>query len=162
MAGSNLTLPAFKQWAKDCAPAAKAVLMAQAFAELERARVDAYIGPIFEKYQPWEVAERWRDKLSSERIRTPRDLYLCEDEAQLTAFYAECDAAHRAHGFKGPQGHCPALTAEHLLTQAEHCLIELAQPLTGIEHVYGEDRVKYLKILIGACAPYIRHTPGTF
>lgn len=147
------TLEQFKQWAKDCAPAAKAVLMAQAFAELERKRVDAYIRPIFEKYQPWEVTERWRDK--GVQIRTERDLYLCEDEPQLKAYYAECDEAHRAHGFKGEAGKCPALVAEHLHTIAERCLIELAQPLTGIEDVYGEDRKKYLDILIGACAPHM-------
>lgn len=152
----NLTLPAFKQWARECAPAAKAVLMAQAFAELERARVDAYILPIFQSYQPhFRVNPKWAERYG-ELVQTPRDLYLCDQEAIVQDYFEDCDRAHRAHGFKGPHGHCPALTAEHLLTQAEHCLIELAKPLTGIENVYGEDRAKYLKILIGACAPHIR------
>jgi hypothetical protein len=35
------TLPEFKAWAKDCRPAAKAVLMARVYAEMERERVIA-------------------------------------------------------------------------------------------------------------------------
>ena len=35
------TLQEFKSWSKDCAPAARAVLMARVFAEMERKRVDA-------------------------------------------------------------------------------------------------------------------------
>lgn len=156
MARSKPTIEQFKQWAIDCAPAAKAVLMAQAFAELERERVDAYILPIFQSFQPhFRVNPKWAERYG-ELVQKPRDLYLCDNEAIVADYFAECDAAHRAHGFKGPQGHCPALSAEWLHTQAETALIELAKPLTGIDNVYGEDRARYLKILIGACAPHIK------
>lgn len=155
MSKSSLTLPAFKQWARECAPAAKAVLMARAFAELERERVNAYILPIFERYAFVDGLSR-DEEHAGKPIAKPDHLYLCTDEEQVQRYFAECDAAHRAHGFKGPQGHCPALTAEHLLCQTEHALIELAKPLTGIDNVYGDDRRKYLEILIGACVPHIK------
>lgn len=151
----NLTLPAFKRWAKDCAPAAKAVLMAQAFAELERARVDAYILPIFQTYT-FRVNPKWAERYG-ETVKAPKDLYLCDEEDKVQNYFEDCDQAHRAHGFTGPQGHCPALTAEHLHTLAEGLLMELAKDLTGIDPcgLYGENRAKYLKILIGACTPHI-------
>ena len=59
----------------------------------------------------------------------------------------------RAHGFKGPHGHCPALQADSLVRAAEHALIGLAEPLCGIksDSLYGENRTKYLDLLIGAC-----------
>ena len=41
------TLPEFKQFSRDVAPAAQAVLMARANARLTREHVDAYIAPIF-------------------------------------------------------------------------------------------------------------------
>lgn len=150
---ATLNLASFKQWAKECAPAAKAVLMARVFAQLERERVDAYILPILARYQ-FRADRRHGD--DGELITKTGDLYLCTDEPGIAAFFAECDQAHRAHGFKGPQGHCPALTAETLVMRAETALIGLAKPLTGISDVYGDDRKKYLEILIGACAPFIK------
>jgi hypothetical protein len=143
----NVTLPQFKQWAKDCAPAARAVLMARAYAQLERERVDAYTRPIFDRYRFHELPTIH----DAPPVDDPAHLYCCADEIQVAAYFAECDAAHRAHGFKGPEGHCPALTAEHLLMVTECALMDLAKPLFGIEHVYGDDRVKYLELLIGAC-----------
>lgn len=151
----TVTVEQFKQWAIDCAPAAKAVLMAQAFAELERKRVDAYIRPIFESYTFTYDLER-RGVEPGKRMTNPEHLYMSTDEVQVAAYFAECDRAHRAHGFKGPAGHCPALTAEHLLIVTQQALMDLAQPLFGISDVYGDDRAKYLKLLIGACAPHIK------
>jgi hypothetical protein len=153
---ASLNLDAFKQWAKDCAPAAKAVLMAQAFAELERARVDAYTLPIFSSYT-FRVNPKWAERYG-ETVKAPKDLYLCDEEDKVQNYFEDCDKAHRAHGFKGPQGHCPALTAEHLHMIAEGALMQLAQELTGIDpcQLYGENRAKYLQILIGACAPHIK------
>ncbi len=142
------TLDTFKQWAKDVQPAAKAVLMARVFAEMERERVDAYIRPIFEGYH-FDTLPKIHDYTGP--INDVDHLYLCADEMQVAAFFAECDTAHRAHGFTGPEGHCPALTAEHLVIVAEQCLMDLAKPLFGIEDVYGENRTKYLELLIGAC-----------
>jgi hypothetical protein len=145
------TIQAFKQWANDCAPAARAVLMARVFADMERERVDAYILPIFQSYR-FTVAKAWRSGPEKDSIITrPKDLYLSDDEVLTAAYFDECDQAHRAHGFTGPKGHCPALIAEHLVIVAENALIDLAKPLFGIEDVYGENRQKYLELLIGAC-----------
>lgn len=147
-------LQTFKLWAKTNAPVAKAVLMAQAYAELERERVDAYIAPILAKYA--FKADGFDGRYLGEYpqgITNVRDLYLCGDEPGLKAFYADCDEAHRAHGFTGPQGHCPALRAENLLIEAQNALIEVAKPLFGIEshNLFGDNRKKYLNLLIGAC-----------
>ncbi len=146
------TLAAFTTWAQTHYPAAKTVLMARIFAEMERKRVDAYIAPIFAGYT-FTVRPEWQDKLHKTIITTPRDLYLVETDATVTAFYADCDAAHRAHGFTGQAGYCPALVAESLVPMAENALMDMAEPLFGIEacDLYGDNREKYLELLIGAC-----------
>src|SRR5262245_35201099 len=145
------TIEQFKSWAKDCAPAARAVLMARVYAEMKRAEVDAYIRPIFDSYR-FTVAKEWRHGPEKDSIITdPKHLYLADDEPLVAAYFEDCDKAHREHGFKGPHGHCPALTAEHLVIVAERGLIDLAKPLFGIEDVYGDNRAKYLELLIGAC-----------
>ena len=144
------TLSEFKVFSKDIAPAARAVLMARVYADMERERVNAYILPIFKSYgfTYGAIARGQREGL----IPTPHDLYLADDGPIMQDYYAECDAAHRAHGFKGSQGHCPALVAENLLMITERALIDLAESLFGIgsNDVFGDDRKKYLELLIGA------------
>jgi hypothetical protein len=139
------TLAKFKSWSKTNKPLAQAVCMAKAFAQLERARVDAYIQPLFETFGFVDD--------EGNKIDNQRHLYRCDDEVMCKAFYAESDAAHRAHGFTGPEGHCPALRAENLLIQAENHLIEAGCELFGINAnvVYGDDRQKMLDLLLGAC-----------
>lgn len=151
MAAKTPTLAEFKSWSKDCAPAAKAVLMARVYADMERERVDAYIRPIFDSYH-FTYGAHGRER-QGHPIESPKHLYCCDDEVQLKCYYADCDDAHRAHGFTGPIGHCPALTAEHLLIVTEGLLFDLAEPLLGIDGrtLYGENRAKYLELLIGAC-----------
>lgn len=148
---STPTLPAFKRWAKDTAPAARAVLMARAHAQLQRERVDAYVKPIFDSYR-FTYSNKYPEK-AGQPLASPKHLYLADDEPMVAAFFADCDKAHREHGFTGPAGHCPALTAEHLLVVAENWLIELAEPLFGIEscQLDSDERAKYLDLLIGAC-----------
>lgn len=144
------TLAQFKQLSRDLAPAARAVLMARVFAQMERERVNAYIRPLFEAYRFGELP-KIHDYDGP--IADVDHLYLCADEDQVAAFFKECDTAHRAHGFTGPDGHCPALTAERLVVIAETLLIDLARPTFGIEapQLYGDNRAKYLDLLIGAC-----------
>jgi len=143
------TLDEFKALSRAIAPAARAVLMARVHAEMERARVDAYIRPIFDTYR-FDDLPKIHDYTGP--IADVDHLYLCADEQQVAAFFAECETAHRAHGFTGPAGHCPALTAEHLVVVVETELIKLATPTFGIEpqQLYGENRAKYLELLIGA------------
>lgn len=146
------TLQQFKSFSKDIAPAARAVLMARVFADMERERVNAYIQPIFDSYK--FVYGPYGLEREGQRMTDPKDMYMLADldDALVKAYYADCDDAHRAHGFRGPQGHCPALHAENLVLAVERELMKLAEPLFGIKEtsVYGKDRAKYLELLIGA------------
>lgn len=139
-----VTLEHFKQIARQARPLAVAVLEAQAFARAERARVDAYIAPVF-------AAFTFVDD-EGDRIESPRDLYLCEDAELCATYYAACDEAHRAHGFTGPAGYCPALVAEHRAIQAEHALLEATAPAFGLEPcaIVLEHRRRWLELMIGA------------
>ncbi len=146
----KVNLVKFKKWAVANQPLAEAVVMAQAFAQVERERVNAYVLPIFAEYEFFNDMEaKYGAKL--ERIADPGKLYLSENEALAADYYAACDHAHREHGFEGPTGHCPALIAENLKIQAEGFLLDAGCKLFGIKHVYGEDGAKMLKLLLGAC-----------
>ena len=152
----QVSLQEFQQLARDIAPAARAVLMARVYAQMERERVDAYVRPIFDSYGfvCGSLSDGWRGGPEPGTPITDMDhLYLCTDDARLAEYYAECDTAHRAHGFTGPHGHCPALTAANMALQVESALIDLTQPLFGVDssNLYGENRKKYLELLIGAC-----------
>jgi hypothetical protein len=128
--------------------------MAQAHAELKREQVDAYIRPVFDRFNfvigPNMAGSR-RD--AGERITDPRQLYLSEDEAQCAAFYAACDVAHREHGFTGEHGFCPALVAEALLIDAQNALLRSGCDLLGLDDIpcMPKDRAKMLDLLFGAC-----------
>jgi hypothetical protein len=145
------TLEQFKRLSADIVPAARAVLVAQAFAELERERVTAYTRPVFDRYA-FVYGELAGDDLKGKRIEHPKHLYLCGDDALVARYFEDCDTAHRAHGFTGPHGHCPALTAESVLMRAETEFLKLASPLFGVDfsETYGDARNKALKLLMGA------------
>lgn len=148
------TLTEFKAWAKVNKPLALKLAKAMAVAELTRAQVDAYIQPIFEKYQfkvDADVAKGCGDYGTP--LKSPKDLYLTDDP-RLSEYYAECDDAHRAHGYELPAGYCPALVAETNQTKAEHDLIVSGAALMGIDTdrvIYGEMRSRMLDLLMGAC-----------
>lgn len=146
-----LTLDTFKTLAREIRPFVHTLLKVRIFAEMERERVTAYVTPIFERYT-FPIDPKF--VRGGETVVTKQaDLYLAVlDSPDITAYYADCDAAHRAHGFTGPDGHCPALVAENLVMQTERALIDLAADATGItsSDVFGEERKKYLDILIGA------------
>lgn len=149
------TVKLLKQWARDNAPLASAALAARVYAEAKREEVDAYIKPIFDAYQSFYITRftpdpRWPDA----KLKTYHDLYLAADSPRLAEFYQEVDDAHRAHGFDGPKGHCPALVAENLQMVAERALIEAAGtlfPEFKDGHVYGDLRKRALDLLLGVC-----------
>ena len=147
------TLTEFKRFARQIAPAARAVLMARVFADMERERVNAYILPIFQSYH-FEYDGDVAAKMGlTGPIPSLDQLYLADlDSPKVKAYYAECDTAHRANGFLGEPGYCPALCAESLVTEAERALLDLAEPLCGIasDSIYGDNRATYLDLLIGA------------
>lgn len=135
---------------------AKATLLAKAFAQCERERVDGYIKPLFELYT-FTVARDMggRDLKAGDPITDFKHVWLAPDE-QTNPWFEECDKEHRKHGFKGPKGHCPALTAESLLVTAENNLLDygLSQLELGFERssLWGEKREKMLDLLLSmAC-----------
>lgn len=141
---TTLTVKKLQAWSRRNRALAENVLKAQALAEITRERVDAYIAPIFARYQ-------FKDD-SGQPIAAASKLYKCDDDAACAAFYAECDAAHRAHGFTGAIGECPALIAEDLLTKAQNALVDSLCGLAGVDHWYTlEHRAKALEIALGAC-----------
>jgi hypothetical protein len=144
-ATDKLTVNKLRAWARENRSLAETVLTAQAFAEIERERVDTYVAPIFARYG-------FKDD-EGNAIASPRKLYLCEDDAACAAFYAECDTAHRAHGFTGGAGECPALVAEDLLTKAQNLLLDSLARFVGVDGFAGslELREKALKLAIGSC-----------
>ena len=150
----------FKEWARENRTLALTVCHAQAAAEITRARVDAYIKPIFESFgfvYCGDLAERLDtragDKLVGKPIESQKELYLCDDP-RLQDYFDACDAAHRAHGHDLPKGHCPALRMENLLIRAQGALIESAEPLAGIKRymlIAEQQEEHYLDLLIRAC-----------
>lgn len=150
----KLTLPQLKRFARSrlFRDAVADTLMAQAYAEITRERVDAYIKPVFDQFT-FTVGEKFsRCGVAGERITDPELLYLSGDEELCSRYFAACDVEHRRHGFTGPEGHCPALIAEHDHTKAEWALLKLACPVIGIpdwESVHGQHREKLLELLLG-------------
>lgn len=121
------TVTDFKKWALENQPLALVACAAKAHAQTEKDRVDAYILPIFEKYD-------FRCEESGEKITNPVQLYLVSDlqDDQCTQFYADCDKAHQEHGFEGEEGFCPALMAHHLQIDAERVLIHSLGEFFGV------------------------------
>src|SRR4249920_1927891 len=115
-------LDEFKDWAQKHHGLAMAVCLATAFSQCERERVDAYIKPIFASFKFTYSGELAAKCNLSGPIPNEDQLYLCADEARLVDYYSECDEEHREHGFTGPKGNCPALTADHLRVIAECAL----------------------------------------
>jgi len=149
---NNVTLEEFKKFCKGHTALAIAVCKAQAYAEIKREQVDAYVLPIFQKYTFPVTFTEMRAEYG-ENVKSPKDLYLTDlDSEAVKNFYKDIHEEHRKHGFNGPFGHCPALIAEKLLMEAEKCLLEAFQAFFGIEEigVYGEDRKKFLKLALGA------------
>ena len=143
------TLTEFVKFSKDVAPAARAVLMARVYLEMERQRVDAYIQPIFESFG-FTYGAIAKDQHTGP-IPTPRDLYLADDGPKMQACHEACDQAHRAHGFKGPQGHCPALIAERYSGRPKAPSLTLRHRCLALQpSLVWRGPHRYLELLIGA------------
>lgn len=165
-----VTVDDLKTWSTENARLALAVCETHAAAEATKAREDAYILPIFKRFNfiyegnaVTRLDQRRGEKLAGKPIPSPNDFNFCllhgddepeEIKAKLRAYYAACDAAHREHGYTDlPAGHSPTLTLEHLHRQAEWALMDSAGPLFGLkEHPHmPEDRKRYLDLLMGSC-----------
>lgn len=146
------TIAEFKKWSRANKPLALTLCKAMAFATVERKRVNAYIRPIFDSYTFLDTLTGRAGRIIGTPIPDPEQLYLCLDKEQLAHYYNACDTAHREHGFTGPYGHCPALVAEHLVTQAEWALLDAGCALLGLsEHPHMHNRQKLIDLLLRAC-----------
>lgn len=105
-----------QRWAQASRVLALSVVNARVVAETERARVDAYIAPVFARFT-------FTDDQTGAQLTTARQLYQCNDEVQVAVFFAACDLAHREQGFTGEAGMCPALIAEAAQIKAENALL---------------------------------------
>lgn len=121
----TLTIAALKRWAPKLRPLVVEMLAKRAFAEVERKRVDTYIAPVFARF-------RFVDDEGAV-ITDPERLYHCDDEAMCAAYYAACDVAHREHGYRGEEGTCPALVAEHNQLKAEWAVLESMERFVGLD-----------------------------
>lgn len=124
---------ALKAWAREHRDMALTVVKARAFAEVERERVNAYVVPIFQRYG---FTDDMFDDRPKRVLTDPKDLYLSEDEERCKEFYAECDRAHREHGYKGEAGTCPALVAEDILVKCENLLLAELGEFIGVDGFY--------------------------
>lgn len=129
-----------KTWARDNRELALAVAKTQAFAQLERERVNAYVLPIFMSYG-------FTDE-DGKPITKPERLYLSDAEDRIALYYDECDLAHSAHGYTGEYGTCPALVAESLQIKAENALLQSLATFIGVDGFYAslDLRKKALRI----------------
>lgn len=120
-----------------------AVLVRRERAAILRAKVDAYVAPVFARFA-------FVSKHDGRPIVRPDELYLSGDEAGCAEFYAACDVAHREHGHNMPTGYCPALVAEHDVIKAEQALLEHYGKRLGVDFAgsYGELRQKALTLFL--------------
>ena len=148
------TLAQFKAWTRQNHEIARAVCVAQACAETKRKQVDAYIAPVFEQFTFYPSADMLAHGMANERITDIKSLYLTDLESvPYKTFCKMCDEAHRAHGFDGEAGYCPALIAEDLYIKAQNVLLKSGCELLGLADIpYSPDlRKQMLDLLLGAC-----------
>ncbi len=150
----ELTVAKLKNLSKDTTlhACARTVLLAKANAELTREKVDAYIEPLFQSYG-FTVDRETRTGDKGKPIAHSDKLYLSTDQAKQTEFYAECDHAHRQHGYADLKpGQCPALIAENLMITAENHLLAYALPHLGVDPTGAvcqlENRRKMIDLLL--------------
>ena len=130
----KLTIAQVRAFARapERASAVAALLAARAFAKAERERVDAYVLPIFARYE-FFADRAAKPGEAPERIADPKDLYLSGDDTLFARFLDECADAHAAHGWAGDRSFCPALVAEHAVTKAEQALLAVGAKYLGAE-----------------------------
>lgn len=121
--------------AAELRPAVDAVLMTMAHAQLMREEVGAIQREILAEcpLTPGEFAMKMGETAP---ITDPKDVYLCDDAAQLEDYYAECDKRERAEGIKPADmtaEYCPALVAESAQRNAEHLMLDCFAELIKFE-----------------------------
>lgn len=108
-----------------------AYLMARAYAETMRARVDEVHRKILTE------CPIYADKSDGRQILTSGDLYLSKNEVHCRDFYDEADKRLKAAKIKPndmPTDWCPALVAENLQTKTERLLIDASGEPFGVTY----------------------------
>lgn len=141
---AQLTPAKLQRWSRNNRDLVATMLASRAVAASERARIDAYIAPLFATFD-------FRDE-TGKPIVNADDLYLCQDEKACARFYAACDVAHREHGFTGEAGYCPALVADHAAVEAESAVVRSMETLLGVEVLRLEHRAQLLKLIVDMVA----------
>ena len=139
----------------DISPAIKsavnAVLMAHCVVEVEREKMDKIDREILQV--AYFTSEQWAPRMPRHRITEPKENYLMNDE-DAKDYFAERQKRINAMGYKLPDGHCPALVAESVLSDARRILIEVSVPVWGINPhqllCAGMDKYhKYIDLICG-------------
>ncbi len=141
---AQLTPAKLQRWSRNNRALVATMLRARAVAASERARVDAYITPLFATFD-------FRDE-SGKPIASADRLYRCKDRDACARFYTACDVAHREHGFVGEAGYCPALVADHAAVEAESAVVRSMEALLGVEVLHLDHRAKLLKLVVDMVA----------
>ena len=113
--------------------AVNAYLMARTYAECMREKVNEVYKESLGIF-PLYTDRNKRRGGKSERIYDPEKMYLSKDDETCKDVYADVDFHLRKRNIKPesmPDGHCPALTAEHLQTQAQWLIIDTAGEMLG-------------------------------
>jgi len=110
-----------------------AYLMARAYAETMREKVDEVYKETLDIFPLYTDLER-RGGDKTQRIYNPGRMYLSKDDETCKDVYADVNFQLRKKGIKPdsmPDGHCPALTAEHIVVKTKHLLIDSMAEMLG-------------------------------
>jgi len=148
-----ITVQEMPNVAQRLTPHVNTVLLAMTHARVQRERIDAMERAVLARQDGspmYQVAEKWRKRGRDEWVTDPKHSYLMSAE-DFADYNAECQHRIKQMGYKVPDGHCPALIAEHVQVQAEYALMLAAEEFfdIGPDDVYLEKRRKYLDLLIG-------------
>ena len=109
--------------------AVNAYLMAKAYAQVMRERVDAVHREILTE------CPIYADRDEGQQILRSHDLYLCSNEALCADFFAEANHRLRKLGIKPADmadNHCPALVAENLVCKTANFLADVSGRPFGV------------------------------
>lgn len=132
-----------------------AVLLATAVAEVEREACDKIHRRLLAEAEYTGLHKTCSNKAGVPfRVTEPKDDWLMDEESSAR-YYAALDAAYAEAGYELEPGFCPALIAGHALIKAENAMIVAAGKWfpefvdDGCPRVWGENRTKLIKLLIG-------------
>lgn len=96
------------------------------------------IEPVIRRYEKEILAKhRWQEKRryhgDKSAVLDPDRVYLLSD-SNFKIYLDEVHKKHLENGFDVPHGYCPLLMAEHAENQARWSMIDIFEPVTGINH----------------------------